>query len=1306
MKRNIIVYLFLLLLSFGVKAYSFLATNSQGVNVYYSIVSSSNKTARVTYDGSSYSAVDEYSGHVLLESVVKNSATNEYFVITGIASNAFNGSSVQSVTIGKTLTSVASGSFKNCSLLEKVVIEGYGVVIAGNAFQNCTSLDTVVCKSMTPPSLSSNSFSGVATSMVVVVPCGALAAYQSDTRWGVFNIVEEGELEPSSFSASIVQGESFTYGGVDYTSAGNYTLNTTLPNGCTLAEDMYIMENTASSLPSCNASIVPGNDSSIMSFATLVYPLTTDIEADYYRWSAENGSLSSTDARNVDAYIEPNHTATFYLEAIYDGDSPNLIYNGDFELGAVGFGGDYENTATGWDGTDGFHLGQYMVVNNTTLADNTLPECSSDNFLIASVLPNRDAALYRANVKNLKANGDYSLGFDMINLETTSSKAPNLGVYVNGVYKGSAKAENNGCVWNHFNFVFSLGATTEAVIELRDSTIVPHYTYVDNVVFKEMCVARDTIVVDVHFDNENCDVSITPGDSTIISFKTQPLAVTLGTDHEARYYNWSTTGSGVLSSTTAANPIVTIPSGTSTQVMVEVLYENNENLIPNGDFEQGNTGFTSAYTYATNQTEYLSGTRWGKYMITSTPTAFESAWTNCSNADGLYLIADGSMNPNTDFYSVTVNGLSANTEYALSFDVTQLITNNSDNAVLQFKVNGTAIGTPDTLAPQTCQWKHYYTVVNSGNSTSMTISLTDLNTVQNNNDFALDNVSLKQICRAYDTITLTYIHDDYCEVNILPDVTDTLIFSAGTQSIELSTDRVADYFKWIGEGLSTTNQQSTTATIPFGETRQYIVEAMTESDQNLIANGDFEQGNTGFTSQLTYQANPGVDLPEGYYTVTNIPHNFHNGFVSCGHDGKMMVANGSPGLNTYVYQKVVPVEQHKRYVVEFETSNASFVTAENTLTKFQFSINDVQLGPIVTILPTGCEWTSFYEIWDSGESTVAQIKILNQNTQGNGNDFCLDNISFRELCVARDTINVSTMYYYFDTIQATICEGTLYNDGVFIKTQEGIYTDTISSPLRDTVRTLELSVIPRSYDTIYPIICDNDVFVFNGKAYPFAGEYRDTLTCVETGCDSVVTIYLTVNPTFHDTITAEICDEESYTDFGFDANATGLYTLDLQSIEGCDSTSTLILVVRDKFLDTLNYQIYRGDTFTYYGFNECDSGSYTITYQNQYGCDSTYILNLSVIELLFPNLVTPNADGINEVFEIHNLLEQTMFEETELLIYNRYGKKIYSKKNISSYEDFWDPNETNTPSGTYFYRFKAKGFEKVLDFNGVIEVMR
>ena len=92
--------------------------------------------------------------------------------------------------------------------------------------------------------------------------------------------------------------------------------------------------------------------------------------------------------------------------------------------------------------------------------------------------------------------------------------------------------------------------------------------------------------------------------------------------------------------------------------------------------------------------------------------------------------------------------------------------------------------------------------------------------------------------------------------------------------------------------------------------------------------------------------------------------------------------------------------------------------------------------------------------------------------------------------------------------------------------------------------------------------------------------------------------------------------------------------------------------------------------------------------------------------LQFPNVVTPNGDGVNDRFVIKNLIDGLGFPINQLDIYNKWGAHVYHKVNIASDDDFWDPNTNNMPAGTYFFRFSAKGYNGNIERNGTIEVVR
>ncbi len=101
--------------------------------------------------------------------------------------------------------------------------------------------------------------------------------------------------------------------------------------------------------------------------------------------------------------------------------------------------------------------------------------------------------------------------------------------------------------------------------------------------------------------------------------------------------------------------------------------------------------------------------------------------------------------------------------------------------------------------------------------------------------------------------------------------------------------------------------------------------------------------------------------------------------------------------------------------------------------------------------------------------------------------------------------------------------------------------------------------------------------------------------------------------------------------------------------------------------------------------------------------------------LQFPNVVTPNGDGINDRWEIVNLLQDrgdgaeggkpfVLYTMNELWIYNQWGALVYHVRDISREEDFWDPSPC--PDGTYYFRFSAKSLFGLIRCNGTIEVVR
>jgi gliding motility-associated-like protein len=70
---------------------------------------------------------------------------------------------------------------------------------------------------------------------------------------------------------------------------------------------------------------------------------------------------------------------------------------------------------------------------------------------------------------------------------------------------------------------------------------------------------------------------------------------------------------------------------------------------------------------------------------------------------------------------------------------------------------------------------------------------------------------------------------------------------------------------------------------------------------------------------------------------------------------------------------------------------------------------------------------------------------------------------------------------------------------------------------------------------------------------------------------------------------------------------------------------------------------------------------------------------------LVPNVITPNSDGINDLFEIQNLPENT-----EVIILNRWGNVVFSSAN---YQNNWGGKDTlgnELVNGVYTYKFTTE----------------
>ena len=218
-------------------------------------------------------------------------------------------------------------------------------------------------------------------------------------------------------------------------------------------------------------------------------------------------------------------------------------------------------------------------------------------------------------------------------------------------------------------------------------------------------------------------------------------------------------------------------------------------------------------------------------------------------------------------------------------------------------------------------------------------------------------------------------------------------------------------------------------------------------------------------------------------------------------------------------------------------------------------------------------------------------------------------------------------------------------------------------------------------------------------------------------CDSLIIYHLHIYDTIYDTLLYYACESDlpiRYNDTLFTQEGQG--TFPFTGSHGEDSLVTFILHVIPSS-DTTICDSITEDQLPWFAmdtvFNDTVA-DYIVHTTNEAGCDSIIHYNLFIFwngdhcdtTLSYPNVVTPNGDGVNDRFVIGGLIEHSCFKYNELTIYDRYGHCVYHKRNIASEDDWWDPTAQRTPTGTYYYYFKAHGINIWTQHRGVIEVLR
>ena len=216
-----------------------------------------------------------------------------------------------------------------------------------------------------------------------------------------------------------------------------------------------------------------------------------------------------------------------------------------------------------------------------------------------------------------------------------------------------------------------------------------------------------------------------------------------------------------------------------------------------------------------------------------------------------------------------------------------------------------------------------------------------------------------------------------------------------------------------------------------------------------------------------------------------------------------------------------------------------------------------------------------------------------------------------------------------------------------------------------------------------------DEYVWNGKTYTESGVYIDTIPS-QAGCDSIVTLTLTINRSITNEQTEVACDSYTWTD-GKTYTKSGTYYQYLQTVHGCDSTVVLHLTINNSV--AIPYEVTACDSYTWSnGITYTQSGVYYDSLLTIHGCDSVEILTLTINYSDTAYFSATSCDSYvwhDETYTAsgtYEYLTQTVNGcdslEVLTLTINRSITNEQTEVACDSYT--WTDGKTYTKSGTYY----------------------
>lgn len=263
----------------------------------------------------------------------------------------------------------------------------------------------------------------------------------------------------------------------------------------------------------------------------------------------------------------------------------------------------------------------------------------------------------------------------------------------------------------------------------------------------------------------------------------------------------------------------------------------------------------------------------------------------------------------------------------------------------------------------------------------------------------------------------------------------------------------------------------------------------------------------------------------------------------------------------------------------------------------------------------------------SGNKIIAGVYFEDEDTSGANTLSEAGSAYIFEMCIP-------TSY----TLTASTCNSYTSPSGIYTWSVSGTYNDTlINADGCDSLITINLSVNSPSSATITIAVCDSLLSPSGNFIWINSGNYNDTIPN-SFGCDSLLTINLTINNSYSN-INIVSCDSSVSPSGNHIWYSSGNYNDTISNHLGCDSIIVVNLTINNSTYDTISPSVCNSYLSPSGVYSWNTSGVYYDTISTFLGCDSVLRINLTVTVIDTGVTNSNNILSSNQVGAVYQWLD-------------------------------------------------------------------